>query len=67
MFRQLFIIMIITIIIIIIIIINFITKAMENWKVKIQRSMFQRDRLPLLLFIIAMMALNYGLRKYIGG
>ena len=59
--------------------INFIEKNMKNWRVeltaegkiwaetKIQRGIFQRDALSLLLFIIAMMPLNHILRKCTAG
>ena len=51
---------------------------MKNWKVeltageilvelKIQRGIFQRDALSSLLFVIAMMPLNYILRECTGG
>ena len=55
--------------------INFIEKTMKNWRVelteggkrstetKIQRGIFQGDALSHLLFIIAMMPLNYILRN----
>ena len=58
-------------------VINSITKAMESWKVelaaggqtcaevKIQWGIFQRD--PSLLLLVAMMPLNYILRKNIRG
>ena len=54
---------------------NFIMRAMENWKVeltsgeqtlarvKIKRGIFQRDSLLPLVFIIVMMLLNYVLRE----
>ena len=60
-------------------VINFFPKFMENWKVKlttggqmlaegkIQRGIFQGDSLLPLLFIIAMIPLNYLLRKCKGG
>ena len=60
-------------------VINFIEKTMQTWRVeltaggrslaetKIQRGIFQGDALSLLLFIIAMMPLNYILRKCIAG
>ena len=58
--------------------VNFITRAMVNWRVelaagqtlaevKIQRDIFLRDSLSPLLFIIAIMLINYLLRKYKGG
>ena len=36
-------------------------------QIKIRRVIFQRDTLSLLLFVIAMMPVNYILRKYTGG
>ena len=54
-------------------------KSIENWKVeltaggenlaemKIRKGIFQVDSLPLLLFVTAMMPLNYILRKCTGG
>ena len=60
-------------------VINFIDKTMKTWRVelttrgrklaeaKIQRGIFQGDALSLLLFIIAMMPLNYKLRKCTAG
>ena len=60
-------------------VINFIEKTMKTWRVKltagcislaetkIQRSIFQGDALSSLLFIIAMMPLNYILRKCTAG
>ena len=59
--------------------VNFITKAMKNYsceatakgktiaKVKLKKGNFQGDSVSLLLFIIAMMPLNYIVRKCIGG
>ena len=59
--------------------IKFITEAMKKWKVEliaggktlteveIQRGIFQGDALLRLLFLIAMMLLNYILRKSTGG
>ena len=60
-------------------VINFIEKTMETWRVeltaggrsiaetKIQSRIFQGDALSPLLFIIAMMPLNYILRKCVAG
>ena len=60
-------------------IINFITNIIINcWveltagevtqaEVKIQRGIFQRESLSLLLFVIVMMLLNYILTKLLGG
>ena len=60
-------------------IINFFMEAMENWKVelaaggqtlvegKIQRSIFQRDSLSPLIFVIVVMPLNYIRRRGTGG
>ena len=60
-------------------VINFIEKTMKTWRVeltsggrslaeaKIQRGIFQRDALSLLLFIIAMIPLNHILRKCTAG
>ena len=59
-------------------IINFITEVMKTWKVEliaggktlteveIKRGIFQGGVLSQLLFIIAMMPLNYILRKFTG-
>ena len=59
--------------------INFIEKTMKTWRVeltaggrslaeaKVQRGIFQRDALSLLLFIIAMIPLNFIRRKYTAG
>ena len=60
-------------------VIDFIEKTMKTWRVeltvggrslaeaKIQRSIFQRDTISPLLFIIAMMPLNHILRKCTAG
>ena len=60
-------------------VINFIGKTMKTWRVEltaggrilaetnIQRSIFQGDALSPLLFIIAMMPLNYIHRKCTAG
>ena len=60
-------------------VINSIEKTMKTWRVeltaggrsfagaKVQRGIFQRDALSLLLFIIAMMPLNHILRKCTAG
>ena len=60
-------------------VINFIDKTMKTWGVeltavgrrlaeaKIQRGIFQRNALALLLFIIFMMQLNHILRKCTAG
>ena len=60
-------------------VINFIDKTMKTWRVEltegerslaeanIQRGIFQRDALSPVLFIIAMMPLNYILRKCTAG
>ena len=60
-------------------IINLIEKTMETWRVefitggkrlaeaKIQKGIFKRDELSPLLFGLAMMSLNYILRKCTGG
>ena len=45
-------------------VINFIEETM---KAKIQRGIFQGDALSPLLFIIAMMPLNFLLKKYTAG
>ena len=59
-------------------VINFIMKAIANWKVKlaageqtlavgkIQRGNFQVDSLSPLLFIITLMPVNNVIRKYSG-
>ena len=56
-------------------VVSFITRAMENWRielaageqtqeeVKTQRSFFREDSLSPLLFVIALMPLNYIWRK----
>ena len=60
-------------------VIKFINKSIKNWnielptrskslsEVKIQRCIFRGDVLSPLLFVIAMMPLNYILRKCSGG
>ena len=60
-------------------VINFIEQTMKTWRVeltagrrsiaetKIQRGIFQRDALSLLLFLTAMMPLNHILRTYAAG
>ena len=60
-------------------VINFIEKTMNTWRVelvaggrslaetKVQRSIFQRDALSPIQFIIAMMSLNHILKKCIAG
>ena len=55
-------------------VINFITEAMKNWKVELKKggktlaevNIFQGDALSQILFVIAMMSLNYIFRKYTG-
>ena len=49
-----------------------ITEAMENWRqriaeIKIQRDLYQRHSLSQLQFVIALITLNYILRKCNGG
>ena len=44
-------------------IINFIEKTMKTWRLELTEGIYQGDTLPLLIFINAMMPLNYILRK----